>query len=360
MLLAFDACADLSKRITDSLVDEADKATIGQLIAEGGGISTENCGGQDDALQVKRIEVEPGALVAVLHGVLGRPLGGGTVSAKMKLKKPTNISMSQHLKYVAATAFTRARKFSEPLCKHLGMTSEETCTIPAGRQEMRLSFKQLPEVLFAGKYDLEIHVADEVGLPVACIQGGMTVKQGKSQNIMRKLDAGCPWFIMEHWDSIQSISVSDDCGGTENKKDLNFEMKPGSTFWMQGHWYENCKNPEDTMFRMWKRYDGLFQECDKNAEDACGWMGCSGVMCVEAWDQDGLWRCEPREDDTHPGRERCQSDAMEYHVHPDDINQKCYDGAPVAVSASPRHAGRSGASAALLLATFALPLARRA
>jgi len=366
-LLILGASADLSKHLTDSLVDDADKATIGQLIAEGGGISTEVCGGSDDALHVKHVEVEPDALVAVVRGTLTRALGGGTVSAKMKLNKPDSLSMGQHLKYVAATAFTRARTFSEPLCQHLGLTtgdavsSEESCAIPAGQQELRLGFQKLPEVVFAGKYDLEIRVADEAGLPVACIRGALTVKPGKSKSIMRKLETGgCPQLIMENLDSVNAIHVNNDCEGPENKMDLNFEMKPGTDFWMAGHWYGFCKNPEDTMFRMWKRKTGLWIMCDPSAADPCAWLGCSGVKC-ELNGDDPTPKCMPSHEETHPGKERCESDGMEYHLHPDEVSKQCYAGAPVMVSTSPPRVGRSPASvAALLLVSSALPLALRA
>merc|ERR1712039_194286 len=111
-------------------------------------------------------------------------------------------------------AFTRSRKFSEPLCEHLGLpqdgsSDEGSCILQPGSHDMRFSFKSLPKMVFVGTYVLEVNAVDEVGQPIACARGSLSIQAGKSKGILRKLEAGCPDFIMEHWHAFDSLSVTE-------------------------------------------------------------------------------------------------------------------------------------------------------
>ena len=96
-------------RVAEEIVDKDARVTMPQLIAEGGGISVESCGGTGDAFDVGHIDVQPSAVAMTVKGKLRRQLAGGMVHAKLSLTKPKKLSTAEHLKYVGAAAFKRSR-----------------------------------------------------------------------------------------------------------------------------------------------------------------------------------------------------------------------------------------------------------
>jgi len=340
VLRAASACALLAgvtgqwvNRLTDNLVDDGDKATVAQLIAEGGGISAESCGGLDDALQVDHVQVLPNTLAVSVRGTLARPLSGGIVRARLSLRKPVGMSIGQHFKYLTATSFTRARKFSEPLCQHLGLSASNgtlgSCIIPAGAQELRFAFKDLPKMVFVGTYDLEVHATDEAEHPIACIQGQVAVQPGKSKGMLRKLEtSGCPALITENFGVVNSFYTQDDCGNAGKRWNLNFDMKNEAEFRLQGHWmnFDRCGGDSS---RLWlaKRHLLVYEPCD--AEQKCEHVSCA-ARCewCDGCGDDGQFRCVPENEASD-----CE-ESQEYDISPEAVEANCKDGAPAMVSSA--------------------------
>jgi len=314
--------AQWASQLMDTLANGADKMTVARLVAEGGGISATSCGDKGDAFLVGDIKVQPDALAVVVRGHLKHELRGGMLHAKLQLQKPSNMSIAQHFKFLTATAFTRARKFTQPLCEHFG--HDVDCMLPAGDQEFRFAFNRLPEMVFVGKYDLELHATDDSGAAIACVRGSLTVPEGKSRGMLRKLENdGCPRMIMENYWAINKINGPDeDC--ENDRYELNFEMHAGQDFYLWGMWHEDGCVGDWRSLELSRRVNGLYSGCD--ADMQCSHVPCSEVKCVwcEGCGEHGEHRCEPENED---GNSDCM--AMEYYeIHKDELQQKCYQDAP--------------------------------
>lgn len=324
--LAAAVCAQWAAQLADTLASGADKATVAQLVAEGGGISITSCGGPGHAFAIDHMWAQSDALAVVVKGSLKHELRAGMLHAHLELQRPANLSIAQHLKYVTATAFSRARKFVQPLCEHLGR--DAGCTLPAGEQELRFAFRSLPEMVFVGSYSLELHATDDAGQPIACIRGSFTVPEGKSRGMLRKLETeGCPRLIMENLWAIPEIhEPREEC---ENKRwELAFNMNADVDFYVWGAWYaDDCGGPWDTL-TLSRRVNGLYGPCLSEGTGGCSHLACTQAACRKC---DGCedWRCEPTD-----GYSDCDTNE-EYSIHKDELGSKCYEGAPILYAKGP-------------------------
>merc|ERR1719471_2233625 len=61
------------------------------------------------------------------------------------------------------------------------------CPIKQGPQDLYFGFNRIPAVFNAGKYELEVRVADTLGRPVMCVKGTLEVPLGPQGQIFRRL-----------------------------------------------------------------------------------------------------------------------------------------------------------------------------
>lgn len=280
------AQGQLLNKITNTLIDDEKAATVSQLLAEGGGISVQTCGGPNDALSVERVDAQSDALALVVRGNLARQVRGGTVHATVRLIPPKGLSVSQRLKYIGATMVTRLRQFSEPLCQHLGLPVEGSnkskdegdCILQPGAHEMRFSFKKLPKMVYVGQYVLEVKALDSVGEPITCARGRFSVQAGKSSGLMRKLESGCPGLIMSNMHDIASLGVTDCNAHGDNMMHLDVYMAQHDLdYGLSGTWNEYCTTGSNVL-TMYKYHMGLGKECstDQDCDFGCPMVTCQG------------------------------------------------------------------------------------
>jgi len=348
MLAAFAALAGVRaqwvKGVTDAMARGADAATVEQLVAEGGGITTEVCGGVGDAFDVSKISAQANGMALVVDGTLKRPIRGGEVRAKLRLLKPKGMSVASHFKYAAATAFTRTRKFTQPLCEHLGLSGADGgCSLEPGSQQMRFSFGRMPSVLFVGRYTLQVEVVDEAGGPITCARGSLAVQPGPSKGVLRKLESGCPAVIYDHLNLINRFWTDENCD--ENGKDRTTWFETTEGFYMIGRWWDQCGSESRlTLYSNYPRYmEVINTECASNEEcpQDCGTASCEYGKCnVEGHEG---WRCEAAE-------------SWEYETTPDKLDELCTGDHAVAF-ASPCSAATLPLAAAAAAAGFFVSLA---
>jgi len=288
-------------------------------------------------------------MALVVDGNLKRPVHGGTVRAKLQLVKPAGLSLTSHFKYMAATAFTRQRSFNEPLCEHLGLPEVKGgCSLQPGVQQMKLSFGRMPEVVFVGRYTMQIEVVDEEGRPVTCARGNLTVQPGASKGVLRKLEAGCPDLIMENLWAIESFAT-DECPGEspqEGYRTTGFNMNGRHGFHMRGHWWEEClnKDNEPDTLHLYKRtdqYEAVFwKPCNstKFCNQTCGPNECQDLTCRPT------------------GENRCEELRVYHGIRPENLVEHCKEGGSTVGSGGVASSAPSGLASvgSPLLVTAAL------
>lgn len=201
---------------------------------------------------------------------------------------------------------------------------------------MRFSFKSLPKMVFVGTYVLEVNAVDEVGQPIACARGSLSIQAGKSRGVLRKLESGCPDFIMDNWHDIDSLSVTE-CDSIDYRN-INVNMKPGLDYYLIGHWREYCKDGSHRL-TVYRRHPDLWKMC--TSQEECD-FGC-GAICQD--DSEGTWKCIPQ------GESECEQQ-KDYDISPEEVQESCHEGGGTMISAAAALPGVAGKLAAASLLAF--------
>jgi len=272
------ASAQVMKGFMKSLADDTKPATIEELVAEGGGLKLESCGGSDDAMTVEHINVRPDSLTVSVSGNMARQLTGGAVHVKVtSIDKPDGLTFAQKFKHATASSMAKGKTFSQPLCKHLGAGGDkESCIIQAGKQELRFAFPSLPQVVLAGKYTLELRAVDEAAKPVTCVRGSLNVQPGKSKGLIRTLQ-DCSTHLWKH--GFSKAWVEGMTCETGRDPELYFETYSNFSKHLNGFWNGYCENTGEVVLHVSMSAHGLYDECDPAKSDACAHLGCSSASC---------------------------------------------------------------------------------
>ena len=157
-----------------------------------------SCGGAGDAFRVGEIHYEPVAHALILQGALSSEVSGGEVVAEVHLRKSSAGSgVRAVLKRQIAWLASGAHRSSRALCEHVTRTFNRSgisasCPFAPGPQEFRLAFEQLPKLVAAGEYGIEIRAADADGQPIFCVSGSVDVPRGPGGELFRRLEQNAP------------------------------------------------------------------------------------------------------------------------------------------------------------------------
>merc|ERR1719329_808913 len=142
-----------------------------------------SCSGPNDVFRVEEIHYEPVARALIVQGALSREVTGGEVMAQVRLRK--------------SSAASGAHRTSRPLCDHVSRAFNRSgiaasCPFSPGPQEFRLAFEQLPKLVAAGEYGIEIRAADDDHQPIFCVSGSINIPRGPGGELFRRLESNAP------------------------------------------------------------------------------------------------------------------------------------------------------------------------
>lgn len=189
----------LQKKVREVLVDDDSAAcTPHQLMAPEAFSVDSTCSGPDDALRVEEIHYDPVARALIVQGVLSKKVSGGEVVARVHLRRSSAGSgVGSVLKRQIAWLASGAHRSSRPLCDHVARTFNRSnisasCPFQPGPQEFRLAFEQLPKLVAAGEYGIEIRAADDESQPIFCVSGSIDIPRGPGGELFRRLERDAP------------------------------------------------------------------------------------------------------------------------------------------------------------------------
>jgi len=157
-----------------------------------------SCAGPDDVFRVEEIHYEPVARALIVQGALSKEVAGGKVVAQVHLRKSSAGSgVRSVLKRQMAWLSSGSHRTSRPLCDHVTRAFNRSgiaasCPFSPGPQEFRLAFEQLPKLVAAGEYGIEIRAADDDHQPIFCVSGSINIPRGPGGELFRLLESNAP------------------------------------------------------------------------------------------------------------------------------------------------------------------------
>lgn len=211
------------QKVREVLVDDDSAAFSPHQLMTPDAFTLASCAGADDVLRIEEIHYEPVARALIVQGALSKEVAGGEVVAQVHLRKSSAGSGARSvLKRQIAWLASGSHRTSRPLCDHVTRAFNRSgisasCPFSPGPQEFRLAFEQLPKLVAAGEYGIEIRAADDDDQPIFCVSGSINIPRGPGGELFRRLERNAPGRrLVACCQGDQATNACTDCRSTWN------------------------------------------------------------------------------------------------------------------------------------------------